>query len=82
MGKDAGAKIIGEKSGGGTSPVGTYFDALGTHFNLSNHYNMSYKVNNAYTQNDGGIELDYSYPYENGNWYDPNAIQTFINTLK
>lgn len=82
IGKDSGAKIIGEKSGGGTSPVGTYFDALGTYFNLSNHYNMSYKVNNAYTQNDGGIELDYSYPYENGNWYDPNAIQTFINTLK
>ena len=36
LGKDAGAKIIGETSGGGTSPVGVYFDALGTNFNISN----------------------------------------------
>ena len=81
MAKDAGAKIIGETSGGGTSPVGVYFDALGSYFNLSNHYDMCYKVNGEYTQNDAGIVVDYSFPFDNGNWYDPNAINTFINGL-
>lgn len=81
MGKDAGAKIIGETSGGGTSPVGVYFDAVGSYFNLSNHYDMCYKVNGKYVQNDAGITLDHSFPLENGNWYDPNAVHTFIKSL-
>ena len=81
MAKDAGAKIIGETSGGGTSPVGVYFDALGSFFNLSNHYDMLYKVNGKYVQNDSGITLDYAYPYADGNWYDPNAVDTFIKSL-
>ena len=81
MAKDAGAKIIGETSGGGTSPVGVYFDALGTFFNLSNHYDMCYKIDGKYTQNDAGITLDHAFPYNEGNWYDPNAINTFLKTL-
>ena len=81
MVKEAGVKIIGERSGGGTSPVGVYFDALGTYFNLSNHYDMSYKVDGKYVQNDGGIDLDHAFPFDNGNWYDPNAVNTFLKTL-
>ena len=82
LGKDAGAKIIGETSGGGTSPVGVYFDALGTYFNISNHYQMCYKVNDKFVQNDSGIALDHPFPLsEDGNWYDPNAVHAFINSL-
>ena len=81
MGKDAGAKIIGERSGGGTSPVGVYFDGLGTFFNLSNHYDMCYKADGQYVQNDAGIPLDHEFAYRDGNWYDPNAINTFLKTL-
>lgn len=83
LAKNAGAKIIGEQSGGGTSPVGVYLDALGSGINLSHYYNMSYKgTDGKYTQNDAGIPLDHAFPLENGNWYDPNAIQTFINSLQ
>ena len=81
LGKDAGAKIIGETSGGGTSPVGVFYDGIGTFFNLSSHYDMCYKVNGKYTQNDSGIALDHSFPFDNGNWYDPNAVDNFIKSL-
>ena len=81
MAKNAGVKIIGETSGGGTSPVGVYFDALGTYFNLSNHFNMSYKVDGKYVQNDAGIALDHAFPFSEGNWYDPEAVSAFLKTL-
>lgn len=81
MAKDAGAKIIGETSGGGTSPVGVFFDAVGTFFNISSHYDMCYKVDGKYTQNDAGIALDHAFPFSEGNWYDPNAVNTFLKTL-
>lgn len=82
MGKEAGVKVIGERSGGGTSPVGVYYDALGSAFNISNFYNMSYKGSDGkYMQNDSGIPLDYEFPLQNGNWYDPNAINTFIHSI-
>ena len=83
LAKNAGAKIIGERSGGGVSPVGVYLDALGTAINISDHYNMLYKdADGKYIQNDSGIPVDYEFPLENGNWYDPNAINSFINSLK
>lgn len=82
MAKEAGAKIIGETSGGGTSPVGVYFDGIGTYFNISNHFDMCYKSGDKYVQNDAGIPLDAAFPFENGNWYDPNAVDSFIKTLK
>lgn len=81
MAKDAGVKIIGEQSGGGVSPVGVYFDALGSTFNISNHLDMLYKKDGVYTQNDDGIPLDRAFPFDNGNWYDPNAVNTFIKGL-
>ena len=82
MGKDSGAKIIGERSGGGTSPVGIYFDALGSVINLSNYRLMSYKgTDGKYMQNDAGIPLDHEFPLQNGNWYDADAINAFIKTL-
>ena len=81
MVKEGGVKIIGETSGGGTSPVGAYFDGLGTYFNLSSHFDMCYKADGKYVQNDAGIPLDYAFPYEDGNWYDPNKVATFINGL-
>ena len=81
MAKDAGVKIIGEKSGGGVSPVGRYMDALGTIFQISNYTNMAYKdANGKYVQNDAGIPLDYEFPLQNGNWYDPDAVQTFVKS--
>lgn len=81
--KDNGVKIIGERSGGGTSPVVNYMDAFGGEFSLSHYFNMSYKdTNGKYIQNDAGIPLDYEFPLENGNWYDPNAVQTFINSIQ
>lgn len=81
LAKDAGVKVIGERSGGGTSPVGVYFDALGSFFNLSNHYDMSYKVEGKYVQNDAGTPLDHEFPMKDGNWYDPNAVDAFLKTL-
>lgn len=81
--KDNGIKVIGEKSGGGVSPVGVFLDALGSKISLSHYYNMSYKdANGKYVQNDAGIPLDYEFPLQNGNWYDPNAIQTFIKSVQ
>jgi hypothetical protein len=80
--KDNGVKIIGEQSGGGVSPVGVYYDALGSQFNISNHYQMLYKDSNGkYIQNDSGITLDHAFPFDNGNWYDPNAVNTFVKSL-
>ena len=83
IGKDNGVKIIGERSGGGVSPVGVFMDALGSNFSISNYYNMSYKgADGKYVQNDAGIPLDYEFPLQNGNWYDPNAIQAFIKNIQ
>ena len=82
MAKEGGAKIIGERSGGGTSPVGVYFDALGSFFNASNHYDMCYKVDGKYVQNDAGIPLDHAFPYAEGNWYDPDAVHAFLKTIQ
>ena len=83
MGKDVGVKIIGERSGGGVSPVGIYMDALGSSFSLSNYTNMAYKDSNGkYMQNDAGIPLDYEFPLQNGNWYDANAVHTFIKSIQ
>ena len=79
--KEAGVKIIGETSGGGTSPVGVYFDGLGTFFNLSNHYDMCYKDGGKFVHNDAGIPLDHPFPFNEGNWYDANAVNTFIKGL-
>lgn len=82
MAKDAGVKIIGERSGGGVSPVGVYLDALGSGINLSNFTNMCYKGSDGkYMQNDAGIPLDHEFPLQNGNWYDPEAINTFVSSL-
>ena len=58
-----------------------FYDGIGTFFNLSSHYDMCYKVDGKYTQNDSGIALDHSFPFENGNWYDPNAVDNFIKSL-
>ena len=81
--KDNGVKIIGERSGGGVSPVGVFMDALGSNISLSHYYNMTYKdANGKYVQNDSGIPLDYEFPLENGNWYNPDAVQTFIKSIQ
>lgn len=67
---------------GGVSPVGVFMDALGSGINLSNYLNMMYKdASGKYIQNDAGIPADHAFPLSNGNWYDPNAIQTFIKSL-
>lgn len=80
--KNNGVKIIGERSGGGVSPVGVFMDAYGSNLTLSDYFNMAYKdANGKYVQNDDGIPLDYEFPLQNGNWYDPNAIQTFIKSI-
>lgn len=82
MAKEAGIKIIGERSGGGACPVGVYADALGTQFNLSNYLLMSHKdAQGKYYQNDSGIPLDREFPLENGSWYDPNIVNSFLKTL-
>lgn len=81
--KENGIKIIGEKSGGGTSPVGVFMDALGSNIQLSNYLNMLYKDGEGkYINNDAGIPVDYSFPLENGNWYDPEAIHTFVKSIQ
>lgn len=81
--KNSGVKIIGERSGGGVSPVGVFMDALGSNLSLSHYYNMTYKdADGKYVQNDSGIPLDYEFPLQEGNWYDPNAVQTFINGIQ
>ena len=80
--KDNGIKVIGEKSGGGTSPVGVFLEALGSAINLSNYTNMAYKgADGKYIHNDAGIPVDFEFPLKDGNWYDPNEIQTFIKSL-
>lgn len=64
------------------SPVGVYLDALGSGINLSNFTNMCYKGSDGkYMQNDAGIPLDHEFPLQNGNWYDPEAINTFVSSL-
>lgn len=83
MAKDAGCKIIGERSGGGTSPVGVFMDALGSRIDISSNRRMSVKGSDGkYTHNDAGIPLDYEFPLQDGNWYDPDAISNFVKTLK
>ena len=82
MAKDAGCKIIGERSGGGTSPVGVFTDALGSRIDLSCYRRMSVKGSDGkYTHNDAGIPLDHEFPLQNGNWYDVEAVSNFVKTL-
>lgn len=81
MAKENGVKIIGERSGGGTSSVGVSYDALGSLLSISNHFQMLYKENGKYVHNDQGIPLDHQFAFDKGNWYDPNAINTFIKSL-
>ena len=82
MAKDAGCKIIGERSGGGTSPVGVFMDALGSRIDVSAYRRMSVKGSDGkYGHNDAGIPLDCEFPLQNGNWYDPDALSTFVKTL-
>lgn len=81
--KDNGIKIIGERSGGGTSAVGVFLDGIGSAINISNRFDMLYKdANGNYVHNDAGIPLDYEFPLKDGNWYDQNAIQTFIKSIE
>ena len=80
--KDKGAAIlIGEKSGGGTCPVGKFSDAYGMLANNSSNHQLGTwdSVNNRFQNNETGIEVDYA--FSRAYFYNNAQIVNFIHNL-
>ena len=81
LAKQAGAKIIGKRSGGGSSSVATYSDACGSIYNLSSIYEMQRYEGDKWINNDDGVPLDKEWE-PSADWYNPVKVHEFIQTLK
>ena len=80
--KDKGAAIlIGEKSGGGTCPVGKFSDAYGMLANNSSNHQLGTwdSVNNRFVNNEVGIEVDYA--FSRVYFYNDAQIVSFIHNI-
>ncbi len=73
------AKIIGETSGGGACAVSSMVTASGTVLRSSSIFQMGYYVGNEFVLNENGIEPDYT--FSRSNFYNDEAINTFVNSL-
>lgn len=81
LAKSAGVKIIGQRSGGGTSSVAVYSDGSGSLYNFSSNNQMSAKFGDSYTHLDDGIAVDKEWA-PSSDWYDPAKVHAFIQSMK
>ena len=73
------AKLIGEKSAGGSCAIANRVDSSGLTYKLSSAINLQVKVNDKYVCNDDGVDVDYQLPFEN--WYKLDQLDAYLNTL-
>ena len=73
------AKILGEKSSGGSCAIATRVDSSGLTYKLSSIFNMQLKQGDKYVTNDDGVDVDYVLPFEN--WFELDKLDNFLNTL-
>ncbi len=78
--KDSGcAKLIGEKSAGGSCAIANRVDSSGLTYKLSSTFHLQLKQGDKYISNDDGVDIDYQIPFEN--WYELDQLDAFLNTL-
>ena len=73
------AKILGEKSSGGSCAIATRVDSSGLTYKLSSIFNMQLKQGDKYVTNDDGVDVDYTLPFEN--WFELDKLDNFLNNL-
>lgn len=73
------AKIIGETSAGGSCAIANRVDSNGLTYRLSSSFHLQMKQGDQYVSNDGGVEPDYTLPFDN--WYDLEKLDQFFKTL-
>ena len=80
MAKNSGfAKLLGEKSAGGSCAVGNRVDSSGLTYRLSSPINLQLKKGDEYITNDDGVEPDYVLPFED--WFDVAKLDNFLKTI-
>ena len=73
------AKIIGEKSAGGSCAIANRVDSSGLTYRLSSSFNLQLKQGDEYITNDNGVDVDYQLPFEN--WYRLDQLDAYFKTL-
>lgn len=73
------AKIIGEKSAGGSCAIANRVDSSGLTYRLSSSLNLQLKQGDEYITNDNGVDVDYQLPFEN--WYRLDQLDAYFKTL-
>ena len=73
------AKLLGEKSAGGSCAVSNRVDSSGLTYRLSSIINLQLKNGNSYITNDDGVDVDYQLPFDN--WFELDKLDTFLNGL-
>ena len=76
----SGAKLIGEKGGGGACSVAAFSDGAGSFFNISSPMQSVAPNSKDYKHNDGGNEVDY--PLASSSWYDLAKLDEFVSAIK
>lgn len=74
------AKIIGEKSAGGSCAVANRVDSSGLTYKLSSPINLQLKQGDKFITNDEGVEIDYSLPFEN--WFELDKLDAYLKTIQ
>ena len=74
------AKLLGEKSSGGSCAVSNRVDSSGMTYRLSSPINLQLKQGDTYITNDGGVDVDYVLPFDN--WFDLDKLDAFLKTIQ
>lgn len=74
------AKILGEKSAGGSCAVANRVDSTGMTYRLSSTFNLQLKQGDKFVANDDGVDADYVLPFEN--WFELDKLDAFLATIK
>ena len=81
MAKNCGyAKLLGEKSAGGSCAIANRVDSSGLTYKLSSPINLQLKQGDTYITNDAGVDVDYQLPFDN--WFNLTELDSFLNTLQ
>ena len=73
------AKLLGEKSAGGSCAIANRVDSSGLTYRLSSTFNLQLKKGDNYITNDDGVDIDYELPFEN--WFELDKLDAFLKTL-
>ena len=73
------AKLLGEKSSGGSCAIANHVDSSGLTYTISSVFDMQLKKGDAYVTNDDGVDIDYQLPFDN--WYELDKLDAFLKTL-